>query len=66
MTKPAWWTGLLLVRRMHDGVIEKVEVGKAVQMKAQRARQGRRSDILFLLLTVGPWVLMIWLLWPRC
>ena len=27
--------------------------------------QGRLAEIAFLVLTLGPWVVMIWLLWPR-
>lgn len=25
----------------------------------------RRSDVLFLILTLTPWVVLFWVLWPR-
>jgi len=43
----------------------KVEVGMAVRMQRQRARTDWRSEILFLSLTIGPWIVLVWLLWPR-
>lgn len=44
---------------------EKVEAGMAVRVQRQPARTDWRSEILFLLLTVGPWIVLAWLLWPR-
>jgi hypothetical protein len=44
---------------------EKVEARVAVRIQRQPARTDWRSEILFLLLTVGPWIVLAWLLWPR-
>jgi len=50
---------------MHRQSVEKVEGGMAARTQGQQARTDRRSDILLLSLTVGPWIVLIWLLWPR-
>jgi len=47
------------------GTSTRVEVDTAARLQGQRARTDWRSEILFLLLTVGPWVVLVWLLWPR-
>jgi len=47
------------------GTATKVEVDVAARIQGQRERTDWRSEILFLLLTVGPWVVLVWLLWPR-
>lgn len=44
---------------------KKTEADTTARIQGQRARTDWRSDILFLLLTVGPWVVLVWLLWPR-
>jgi hypothetical protein len=44
---------------------KKLEVGVTARIQSQRARTDWRSEILFVLLTVGPWVVLVWLLWPR-
>lgn len=41
------------------------DAGTAARIQGQPARPDWRSEILFLLLTVGPWVMLAWLLWPR-
>ena len=47
------------------GAARKTEAFTAARIKGQRARTDWRSEILFLLLTLGPWVVLVWLLWPR-
>jgi len=47
------------------GTATKVEVDVAARIQGQRERTDWRSEILFLSLTVGPWVVLVWLLWPR-
>jgi hypothetical protein len=44
---------------------EEVEARKAVRSQPQPPRKDWRAEILFLLLTVGPWIVLAWLLWPR-
>jgi len=45
---------------------EEVEARMAVRIQRQPARTDWRSEILFLLLTVGPWIVLVWLLlWSR-
>ena len=37
-------------------------------VRTEGPRHGRKrwlSEITFLVLTLGPWVVMIWLVWPR-
>jgi hypothetical protein len=46
-------------------VPEEVEARTAVRIQDQRPRSDWRSEIFFLLLTVGPWIVLVWLLWPR-
>ena len=47
------------------GTAKKTEADTAARIQGQPARPDWRSEILFLLLTVGPWVMLAWLLWPR-
>lgn len=38
-------------------------------MHVQDDRKGQASwslKIMFLAITVGPWLILMWLLWPRC
>jgi hypothetical protein len=44
---------------------EPVKVRPATHVLPQPTRADRRSDLLFLFLTVGPWIVLAWLLWPR-
>jgi len=46
-------------------VPEEVEARTAVRIQDQRPRSDWRSEILFLLLAVAPWIVLVWLLWPR-
>ena len=37
-------------------------------VRTENLRPGKKrwlSEFLFLVMTLGPWVAMIWLLWPR-
>lgn len=43
----------------------KLEVRMIVRNKHQRASTDLLSEIVFLLLTAGPWIALMWLLWPR-
>ena len=47
------------------GTARKTEADTATRIQHQRARTDWRWEILFVLLTVGPWVVLVWLLWPR-
>jgi hypothetical protein len=47
------------------GTAKTTEAEMAARIPGQRARTNWRSDILFGLLTAGPWIVLVWLLWPR-
>ncbi len=36
-----------------------------VKLGDDQRRRNRLSDLAFLVITVVPWVVMIWLMWPR-
>ena len=36
-----------------------------VNMPDPRQKKGLSSDLFFLIVTLIPWAVMIWLLWPR-
>ena len=36
-----------------------------VNLRAPRKKNGLLAELWFVALTVGPWIAMIWLLWPR-
>lgn len=47
------------------GTGRKTETDAATRIQGRRARTDWRWELLFVLLTVGPWVVLVWLLWPR-
>jgi hypothetical protein len=58
-----------VIREREDGsgaeTAKETDAGTSARIQGQPARTDCRSEILFLLLTVGPWVVLAWLLWPR-
>ena len=36
-----------------------------IRIEHQRPTRAWGSNILYLALTVGPWLVLVWLLWPR-
>jgi len=41
------------------------DVTMTVKAGGQKGWRNRLSNLCFLVMTVGPWVVMIWLLWPH-
>jgi hypothetical protein len=42
-----------------------VEGGMADRIQGRRARTDWHSELVFWVLTVGTWIVLFWLLWPR-
>jgi len=35
------------------------------RIEHQKAQRFRMEEIVFLVIVVGPWILLVWLLWPQ-
>jgi len=49
----------------YTGTGRKVEGGMADRIQGRRARTDWHSELVFWVLTVGTWIVLFWLLWPR-